>query len=596
MTFALHVRVIAEGGTLAGSDSALQIVNADVVTLLISAATSFNGFDKSPVREGQNPTVLAAAALAAVTSDYETLEQQHSADHQSLFQRVAFTLDTPSSREPLPTDERIKSFSSDPDPQLPVLLFDYGRYLMIASSRPGGQPANLQGLWNDKIRPPWSANWTLNINAQMNYWLAESANLAECHMPLFDLITELALGGQQTAEINYGARGWVAHHNTDIWRQSAPVGSYGEGDPVWANWPMGGAWLCQHLWEHFAFSGDLVYLREKAYPLMKGAAEFGLDWLIDDGEGRLVTAPSFSPELHYLPANSRPASGGTAAASIAATMDTAILWDLFTNCIQAAELLQMDADFSKQLQVAIGKLVPYQIGTRGQLQEWREDFPEEDPHHRHVSHLFGVHPGHQITPELTPELAAAAHRSLALRGDKSTGWSQAWKINLYARLHDAERTYQLMSEFFTLIEDVNSVIYASGGVYANLFDAHPPFQIDGNFGYAAGVIELLLQSHSNELHLLPALPKAWPAGRITGLRARGGFALDIAWADGHLTSATLRSTLGAVCRVRSETKISVECDDQPVDVIAQDQNSENVVAFQTEVGKTYHLRPFAHKE
>ncbi len=585
MTFAIQIRVIADGGTTTANDASLQINGADAVTLLISAATSFNGFDKSPVREGRNPAILAAAYLDAIESIYDTLEQRHIEDHQRLFSRVTFNVNAPISALELPTDERLKTFNGSHDSQLPILLFHYGRYLLIASSRPGGQAANLQGLWNDLMRPPWSSNWTLNINAQMNYWPVESCNLAECHEPLFQLIADLAINGQKTAEVNYGARGWVAHHNTDIWRQTAPVGNYGHGDPVWANWPMGGAWLCQHLWEHFAFSGDVNFLRDTAYPLMKGASEFCLDWLVDDGQGHLVTAPSFSPELHFLTSD-----GKAASASIAATMDTAIIWDLFTNCAQAADVLETDKAFADQLRAAKGKLVPFQIGSRGQLQEWLHDFEEEEVHHRHTSHLFAVHPGHQITPDVTPELSVAAHRSMTLRTDKSTGWSQAWKINLYARLRDSARTYQLVCDFFTLIENTQTGYGAGGGLYANLFDAHPPFQIDGNFGYTAGVVELLLQSHADEIHLLPTLPKEWATGSITGLRARGGFELDISWQDGRLTTARIHSTRGAVCRVRCSAPITVYSDDQ---IINPTDHEQETVTFQTEIGKTYVLRALA---
>ena len=584
MTFALCVRITTEGGTVRYEGSTMHIIDADVATVYISAATSFNGFDKSPVQEGRNAEVLATNYLDGLTKQsYEALEQAHIADHKRLFDRVSLKIAAPSA-EPRPTDARIRSFNEAPDVQLPALMFHYGRYLLIASSRPGGQPANLQGLWNDMLRPPWSANWTLNINAQMNYWLAETCNLAECHLPLFDLITDLAANGQKTAEVNYGARGWVAHHNTDLWRQTGPVGNYGSGDPVWANWPMGGAWLCEHLWEHFAFGGDLAFLRDRAYPLMKGAAEFCLDWLIDDGHGHLVTAPSFSPELHFVTP-----VGYSAASGIAATMDTAIIRELLSNCLRATMILGIDAPFADQLRNTLGKLMPFQIGTRGQLQEWRDDFLEEEVHHRHMSHLFAVYPGHQITVEQTPDLAAAAQRVLELRTDESTGWAQAWKINLYARLCDAEGAFRLAGNFFRLVEDT-SVHYGGGGggVYLNLFDAHPPFQIDGNFGYTAGIAEMLLQSHEDAINLLPCLPEGWPAGQISGLRARGGFDVDIAWVNHQLETAQITSTNGAVCQVRIDKPLTVTCGDQPVEVNYQ---KGNIVAFPTAIGKIYHLVP-----
>lgn len=558
LNFEVHVKIKTEGGRVQQNGEELQVSSANSVTIYLSEATSFNGFDKSPGFEGKDPSIEAKAYLQkAGALSYEQLKQGHIRDYQSLFKRVELKLGAADNAVNLPTDERLRKYASAPtDQQLQVLYYQFGRYLLIASSRPGSRPANLQGIWNDQVRPPWGSNYTTNINTEMNYWLAENANLSECHQPLFSFLKELAVNGAQTAKVNYNINeGWVVHHNSDLWAKTSPPGGNEwdpRGMPRWSCWPMAGAWMCTHLWEHYLFTGDEAFLKNN-WPLMKGAAQFMLHWLIaDPSNGYLITNPSTSPE------NTIKIKGKEFQVGMATTMDMSIIRELFTAAIKTSTILKTDEAFRNQLIQAKEKLYPYHIGQYGQLQEWHNDWDDPNDKHRHLSHLFGLYPGSQINPATTPDLAAAAKQSLIFRGDVSTGWSMAWKINWWARLRDGNHAYKILSDAFTYIDPtVTRDAMSGGGTYPNLFDAHPPFQIDGNFGATAGITEMLLQSHNGELALLPALPDAWKNGSISGIKARGNFTVAINWKEGKLTKATIKSNLGGSCRISAPYPIKV---------------------------------------
>ena len=544
--FKTLVRVLSVDGRVKNrySDSRIEIDGSTEVLIWVANVTSFNGFDKDPVKEGRNyRSHVEKRMKCAIGKTYDALREAHIRDYKYYFDRVKLDLgDTDDDIAALPTDKQLLFYTDckQRNPDLEELYFQFGRYLLISSSRTPGVPANLQGLWNESVLPPWSSNYTVNINLEENYWASGTANLIEMQYPLIEFIANLSKTGRKTAKDYYGVeRGWCLGHNSDIWAMTCPVG-LNEGDPSWACWTMGGTWLSTHIWEHYLFTLDKEFLCE-FYPVLKGAAEFCMDWLVEK-DGKLVTSPGTSPENKYITPD-----GYVGATSYGNTSDLAMIRECLIDAAEASKVLGVDKSFRKRIKKTLSRLYPYQIGKDGNLQEWYYDWQDQDPYHRHQSHLFGLYPGHHLSVEETPELAAACARTLQIKGDETTGWSTGWRVNLLARLRDGEKAYHMYRRLLRYVSPDNykgEDARRGGGTYPNLLDAHSPFQIDGNFGGCSGVIEMLMQSSTNKIVLLPALPESWADGKVQGICARGGVVVDMEWKNREVASLIVSSLKG----------------------------------------------------